>query len=36
VAEVGDSRAEGAGLDKFEIDPALVLGEERVRHCDPM
>src|SRR5881409_3913500 len=29
VAEVDDSRAEGAGLDEFEIHPALALGEER-------
>src|SRR2546422_5256657 len=29
VAEVDDSRAEGAGLDKFEIHPALALGKER-------
>ena len=29
VAEVDDSRAEGAGLDEFEIHPALALGKER-------
>src|SRR5258708_27907484 len=29
VAEVYDSRAEGAGLDEFEIHPALALGKER-------
>src|SRR6059058_6398200 len=29
VAEVDDSGAEGAGLDEFEIHPALALGEER-------
>ena len=29
VAEVDDSGAEGAGLDEFEIHPALTLGEER-------
>ena len=29
VAEVDDSRAEGAGLDEFEIHPALSLGKER-------
>src|SRR5213083_1743768 len=28
VAEVDDSRPEGAGLDEFEIHPALALGEE--------
>ncbi len=27
--EVDDSRAEGAGLDEFEIHPALALGKER-------
>src|SRR4029453_5882823 len=29
VAEVDDARAEGAGLDEFEIYPALALGKER-------
>src|ERR1022692_4293556 len=29
VAEVDDSRSEGAGLDQFEIHPALALGKER-------
>src|SRR5205823_7503421 len=29
VAEVDDSRAESAGLDEFEIHPALALGKER-------
>jgi hypothetical protein len=29
VAEVDDSRAEGAGLDEVEIHPALALGKER-------
>src|SRR5436190_18420761 len=29
VAEVDDSRAEGAALDEFEIHPALALGKER-------
>jgi hypothetical protein len=29
VAEVDDSRAEGAGPDEFEIHAALALGEER-------
>src|SRR5439155_12493330 len=29
VAEVDDSRAEGAVLDEFEIHPALALGKER-------
>src|SRR5215469_12687803 len=29
IAEVDDSRAEGAGLDEFEIHPALVLRKER-------
>jgi len=27
VAEVDDSRAEGAGLDELEIHPALTLGK---------
>src|SRR5919106_1057516 len=29
VAEVDDSRADGAGLDEFEVHPALALGKER-------
>src|SRR5664280_3119011 len=29
VAEVDDARAEGAGLDEFEIHPALALGKVR-------
>src|ERR1700729_1335031 len=29
VAQVDDSRVEGAGLDEFEICPAPVLGKER-------
>ena len=28
VAEVDDPRAEGAGLDEFEVHPALTLGKE--------
>jgi hypothetical protein len=34
VAEVDDSRAEGAGLDEFEIHPAPVLGKERNATAD--
>lgn len=30
VVEVDGSRAEGAGLDEFEIHPELVLGKERM------
>jgi hypothetical protein len=30
VAEVDDSRAEGAGLDECEIQPALALGREHL------
>jgi len=34
VAEVDDSRAEGAGLDELEIHPALALGKERNATAD--
>src|ERR1700742_1463145 len=34
VAEVDDSRAEGAGLGEFEVHPALALGEERDATAD--
>src|SRR5207247_5638600 len=34
VAEIDDSRAEGAGLDEFEIHPALALGKERNAHAN--
>src|ERR671919_2540682 len=34
VAEIDDSRAEGAGLDEFEIHPALALGKERNATAD--
>jgi hypothetical protein len=34
VVEVDDSRAEGAGLDEFEIHPALALGKERNATAD--
>src|SRR6266704_3908583 len=34
AAEVDNSRAEGAGLDEFEVHPALALGEERNATAD--
>src|SRR6186713_2552406 len=34
VAEIDDSRAEGAGLDEFEIHPAVAPGKERNATAD--